>query len=199
MDSLKIIACFVIGLGCGLFSLIPASFPVDDFSVYALYALLFLVGIGMGGSRETWEMLRQTNAKILLVPAGVIAGSLGGAAVMAFFLPGISPLEGMAVGAGFGYYSLSSILITKIAGGTLGVVALLSNITREILTLLLAPFLVRRFGKLAAISAGGATSMDTTLPVIVKFSGQEYAVISLFSGVVLTLLTPVIVTAVLAL
>ncbi len=52
----------------------------------------------------------------------------------------------MAVGAGFGYYSLSSIFITEYKGPELGTIALLSNITREIITLLFAPLLVRWFG-----------------------------------------------------
>jgi len=53
---------------------------------------------------------------------------------------------------------------------------------------------VKFFGKLSPIASGGATSMDTTLPVIAKFSGREYAVISVFSGVVLTILVPFIIT-----
>jgi len=99
----------------------------------------------------------------------------------------------MAIGSGFGYYSLSSIIISKIRNDTLGVMALLANISREIFTLLAAPLLVRYFGKLAPIASGGATSMDTTLPVIAKYSGKEYAVISVFSGVALTILVPFII------
>jgi uncharacterized membrane protein YbjE (DUF340 family) len=101
------------------------------------------------------------------------------------------------VGAGFGYYSLSSIFIGQISGKTLGVVALISNILREIITLLGTPLLLKFFGQLAPIAAGGATSMDTTLPVITKFTGKEYAVISVFSGVVLTMLVPFLVTFIL--
>jgi len=72
--------------------------------------------------------------------------------------------------------------------------ALISNISREIFTLIATPILVKFFGKLSPIASGGATSMDTTLPVIAKFSGREYAVISVFSGVVLTILVPFIIT-----
>jgi uncharacterized membrane protein YbjE (DUF340 family) len=53
------------------------------------------------------------------------------------------------------------------------------------------------FGKLAGISSGGATSMDTTLPVITRFSGKEWSIISVFSGIVLTLLVPFLVTFIL--
>jgi uncharacterized membrane protein YbjE (DUF340 family) len=102
--------------------------------------------------------------------------------------------ECLAIGSGFGYYSLSSIYITKISGEVLGVVALLSNIIREVITLIASPVLVKYFGKLAPIASGGATSMDTTLPIITRYSGKEFAVTSVFSGTVLTIIVPFMVT-----
>jgi uncharacterized membrane protein YbjE (DUF340 family) len=83
------------------------------------------------------------------------------------------------------------------AGESLGVIALLSNIIREIFTLVFAPLIARIFGKLAPISSGGATAMDTTLPIITRYSGTEYVAFSVFSGLVLTLLVPLIVPLVL--
>jgi uncharacterized membrane protein YbjE (DUF340 family) len=136
--------------------------------------------------------------KIFLVPLGVIVGTLAGTAFVSIFLPELKLKEVLAVGAGFGYYSLSSLFITQISGETLGVIALLSNILREILTLLATPILVLYFGKLAGIASGGATSMDTTLPVITRFSGKEWSIIAVFSGVVLTLLVPFLVTFILS-
>ena len=56
---------------------------------------------------------------------------------------------------------------------------------------------VKYFGKLAPIASGGATSMDTTLPVITKFTGTEYAIIAVFSGTVLTIIVPFLVTFIL--
>jgi uncharacterized membrane protein YbjE (DUF340 family) len=100
----------------------------------------------------------------------------------------------MAVSAGFGYYSLSSVLITQYKGVELGTIALLANIIREVLTLLLAPWMVRYFGKLAPISAGGATTMDTTFPVIVKNSGKEFSVLSIYHGFITDLSVPFLVT-----
>ena len=105
-----------------------------------------------------------------------------------------SSVDCMAVGAGFGYYSLSSIIITEYKNAELGTIALLSNIMREIIALLAAPFLVRFFGKLAPISVGGATTMDTTLPIITCCSGQEYVIVSIFHGCTLDFLVPFLVT-----
>jgi uncharacterized membrane protein YbjE (DUF340 family) len=166
----------------------------SNLSGYALYLLMFLVGISVGGDRKTWKTLKEMNLKIVLVPLTVIVGSLLGAGIMALVLNKLTLKEGLAVGAGFGYYSLSSIIITKFYSETLGAVALMSNMIREILTLLLVPLIGKYFGKLAPIASGGATSMDTTLPIITQSSGKDYAIISVFSGVVLTILVPFLVT-----
>ena len=100
----------------------------------------------------------------------------------------------MAVGSGFGYYSLSSVFITQYKGAELGTVALMTNIFREIITLLFAPLLVRFFSPLAPICAGGATTMDTTLGVITRFSGREYVFIAVFHGAVVDFTVPFFVT-----
>ena len=72
--------------------------------------------------------------------------------------------------------------------------ALLANIVREVITLLGAPLLVRWFGPLAPITSGGATTMDTTLPVITRWSGQDFVVLSLFHGFVVDFTVPFLVT-----
>jgi len=174
--------------------MLPEQFIKTDFSMYALYILMFLVGIGIGADRNSWSVLKSMKLKILLVPVGIIVGTLAGSAIVSVFLPELKLKEVLAVGSGFGYYSLSSLFITQISGQTLGVIALLSNVLREILTLLITPILVMHFGKLAGIASGGATSMDTTLPVITRYSGKEWSIISVFSGVILTILVPFLVT-----
>jgi len=192
-NSLIILGFFALGLILGLTRFLPEIIMESDFSMYALYLLMFLVGIGIGADRSSWKVIKETNIKIILVPLCVIVGSLVGVAAISIFTPEIQLKEALAVGAGFGYYSLSSIFITQISGETLGVIALLSNILREIITLLAVPIFVKYFGKLAGIASGGATAMDTTLPIISKYTGKEWAIIAIFSGIVLTILVPFLV------
>lgn len=194
IGSIIIVLFFSTGVFAGMNGLSLSFFQIADPSIYALYLLMFLVGIGIGSDSNVWNVLKKMNLKILIVPLIIIAGTISGTFICSFFLKDIDALDSMAIGSGFGYYSLSSIIISKMRNETLGVIALLSNITREIFTLLATPFLVKYFGKLAPIASGGATSMDTTLPIIAKYSGKEYAVISVFSGVVLTILVPFIIT-----
>ncbi len=197
IGTLIILLFFIAGLFTGIYELLPAHFGGDEMTLYVLYALLLLVGIGVGSNKNTLSILKSANWKIILIPFSVIVGTFLGTTIYTFFDPNMTLRECWAVGAGYGYYSLSSVIIKEIAGDTLGVIALLSNIMREILTLVFAPLLSRYFGILAPISAGGATAMDTTLPIITRYIGVEYVAFSVFSGLVLTLLVPFIVPLIL--
>ena len=192
--SLIIVGFFVLGALCGVYHLIPYDFTQSKLSFYALCALMFSVGVSVGNDPQTLRNFRSLNARLIFLPVMTILGTLAGCAVVSLFLSHRSVTDCMAVGAGFGYYSLSSIFITEYKGPELGTIALLSNITREIITLLFAPLLVRWFGNLAPISAGGATTMDTTLPIITRYSGQSFVVVSIFHGFVVDFSVPFLVT-----
>lgn len=191
--SLLILAFFITGAVAAYLGVLPDVVLENDFSIYVLYGLMFLVGIQIGYSKEVFSVLRNNKFKVMLIPLATMAGTLGGSALIGLVLPQWSVFECMAVGSGFGYYSLSSIFITQYKGAELGTIALVSNIIRELFTLLAAPFLVTYFGKLAPIAAGGATTMDTTLPVITKYSGPDFVMIALFHGMILDLTVPLLV------
>lgn len=192
--SLIIVGFFAAGIFLGLEGWVPEAVVRNDPSMYALYLLIVFVGISVGGDEKFMHIVRTINFRYLLAPFTVIAGTFLGIAAYLVLFPGEKTVESLAVGAGFGYYSLSSVLISQLSGKTLGIIALLANITREVFTLLFTPLLARYFGKLAPVVSGGATSMDTTLPVIVKYSGKEYAFIAIFNGIVLTILVPLLIS-----
>lgn len=192
--SLIIVFFFILGTVCGVFHLIPVDLAETDISFYTLCALMFSVGVSIGNDPQTIRNFRSLNPRLVFLPIMTILGTLAGSALVSLTIDGRSAADCMAVGSGFGYYSLSSIFITEYKGPELGTVALLSNITREIFTLLAAPLLVRWFGNLAPISSGGATTMDTTLPIITQCSGQEFVVVSIFHGFVVDFSVPFLVT-----
>lgn len=192
--SLVITAFFAVGVACGLLHIIPDGFINGRTSFYVLCALMFSVGMSIGCDSATLRSFRQLNPRLALLPFVTIAGTLAGAMASSVVLPHRELSDCLAVGSGMGYYSLSTIFITEYRGAELGTVALLANIFRELAALLLAPFLARRFGKLAPISVGGATTMDTTLPVITRSVGPEYVVVSVFHGFVTDFSVPFLVT-----
>lgn len=192
--SLVIVAFFALGVACGLAQVFPFDPARTDISFYTLCALMFCVGVGIGSDPQTLRNFRQLSPRLMLLPLGTMAGTLTGAAAASLLLAHRTTGDCLAVGAGFGYYSLSSIFITECKGAELGTVALLANIFREILTLLLAPVLARWFGPLAPIAAGGATTMDTTLPVITQASGRRFVLISIYHGFLMDFSVPFLVT-----
>lgn len=192
--SLIIVGFFILGIAAGLSGMVPESIIDGDLTFYALCALLLCVGIGIGSDRNIVTKFKSLDVRMALIPLGTALGTFAGSLVVSFILSGRSPLDCLAVGSGFGYYSLSSIFITEYKGAELGTIALLANIIREMVTLLLSPVLAKVFGPLAPISSGGVTSMDTTLPIIMASSGEQYSAVSIFHGFILDFSIPFLVT-----
>ena len=192
--SLIIVSFFVLGIIVGLCDVIPASFMAGDVSYYALCCLMFCVGISIGCDTSILKSFRKVNPRLMMLPVMTILGTLAGCAAASLILGYRQLTDCLAIGSGFGYYSLSSIFITQYRGAELGTIALLANICREILTLLCAPLLVKYFGRLAPISVGGATTMDTTLPIITRCSGESFIIVSIFHGFCVDFTVPFLVT-----
>lgn len=189
-QSLVYLLLFAAGVVLALFGMIPQSLLNDDISKWILYALLFFVGIQIGSGKNMFTAVKRFGFKIALVPVATTVGTFAGVALISVLLPNRSLTDCLSVGAGFAYYSLSSILISEFRGAELGTVALLANIMREFIVLIFTPWLVRYFGKLSPICAGGATTMDTTLPIITKYSGADYVVVALFHGMIIDFSVP---------
>lgn len=192
--SLVIVAFFVAGCVAGLFALVPFDVAGARVSTYVLYALMFCVGVTLGHDETLAGRVRRLDPRLALLPVMTAVGTLAGAALATPLLPPLAVTDTLAVGSGFGYYSLSSIFIADFRGAELGTVALLCNVMREIFTLLVAPLVARWCGPLAAVSIGGATTFDTTLPVITQAAGKPYAVVSIFHGCTLDFSVPFLVT-----
>lgn len=198
-SGLGILAVFVLGLVLGRAGLLAGAASERALDL-ALCLMLFLAGMGMGFDVRAFLVVRQLGLRALLLPLAIIAGSGLGGLCAWLALPllgmGLELAEVLGVGAGFGYYSLSSVLIGQLHSQALGSVALIANISRELLTLLAAPLLVRFLGGLAPVATGGAASMDTCLPVIARCAGEQYAIMGVLSGMALTLAVPLLVTGI---
>lgn len=200
--SLVVVGFFALGCLLGWSGRLPDAVVESDMAVYVLYLLMFQVGLSIGSDKKLKEILGSIRPKLLLVPFATIAGTLLFSALAGLLLAQWSVFDCMAVGSGFAYYSLSSILITQLKEPALGVrlatelgtIALMANIMREMMTLLFAPLFVKYFGRLSPICAGGATTMDTTLPVITRYSGKDLVFISIFHGIIVDFTVPFLVS-----
>lgn len=200
--SLIVVAFFALGCLLGWSEQLPDVILNNNFTVYVLYLLMFQVGLSIGSDKKLKDILRSIRPKLLLVPLATIIGTLSASALVSLLLTRWSVFDCMAVGSGFAYYSLSSILITQLKEASLGVqlatelgtIALMANIIREIMALLGAPLYVKYFGRLAPICVGGATTMDTTLPIITRYSGNDMVFVSIFHGILVDFTVPFFVS-----
>lgn len=157
-----------------------------------LCLLLLFVGIDIGKNKNILEQIETIGLKAVLLPLMVASGSIAGGMMGAEIL-GINITDGGAVGAGFGWYSLSAVMLAE-KSAMLGTLAFMTNVMREIIALIIIPFVAKYIGYLEAVSVGGATAMDTTLPVVSRSTDSQTTIISFISGIVLTLLTPLCVS-----
>ena len=192
--SLIIVGFFVLGTICGVCHLLPFDIAETNISYYALCALMFSVGLSVGNDPQTLKNFRSLNPRLVFLPIMTILGTLAGSAAVSLILTHRSITDCLAVGSGFGYYSLSIIFITEYKGAELGTIALLANIFREMMALLGAPLIRKYFGKLAPISAAGVNSMDVLLPSITQYSGKDVIPIAIFHGILIDMSVPVFVS-----
>ncbi|EJW97837.1 membrane protein containing DUF340, prokaryotic membrane [gut metagenome] len=190
-DSLIILLCFI--LGCFLGTLGVYAYLPADAAFYCLCLLLACVGFSIGQSRDLVKSMKGMKKKMLFLPLVTMVFTWVGMLIASCIYSDRSWTEWLAVGSGFGYYSLSSILITEVKGAELGTIALLYNVIREILAIVLVPLWVRYFGPLAPISVGGATSADSTLPAISRGCGEKFVPVSVFHGIAVDFSVPFLV------
>jgi len=190
--SYSIILAVAIGVFSGLF-IFPEAFAqhIGIIIDIGLCLLLFFVGMDIGRNKEIINQIKSNGYKILLVPMGVAIGSIVGS-VAAGTILGLPFNESSAIGAGFGWYTLSAIELSKYSVET-GALAFITNVCREVFALVSIPYIAKYIGKLEAIAPAGATAMDTSLPVISKATDANTAVVSFITGVVLSTLVPILV------
>lgn len=158
-----------------------------------LYLLLALVGLDLGRQGSIADEVRAAGWKVLLLPLSVVLGTLPAAALGGAFLP-IGAKGAAAAAAGFGWYSLAPTLLAPYSL-SVSAVAFLSNVMREIFSILVIPAVAGHVGYVECAVLSGAAAMDTTLPVIVGATHERITIYAFVSGAVLSLLVPVLVPA----
>ena len=189
MESLQLCGVVLIGFLIGLSGLSFLQHATEA-SEYTLIFLLFLIGIQL---RNNGMTLRQIvlNRRGMIVAVVVTASSLVGGVINAFILD--LPLKtGLAMASGFGWYSLSGILMTESFGPVIGSAVFFNDLSRELLAIMLIPGLVRR-SRSTALGLCGATSMDFTLPGFQRSGGVEIVPAAFVHCFVLSLLVPVLI------
>jgi uncharacterized membrane protein YbjE (DUF340 family) len=159
----------------------------DLLAEWVLYLLLALIGCQLRNSGMPLRQILLNRMGLAIAVTLAISSLLAGLAAAP--LLSLRWNEGLAMASGFGWYSLSAILIGDQLGPLMGGVAFFNDLTRELLAFILIPLVIHRHTALA-IGYGGATSMDFTLPVIQQHGGVACVPIAVVSGFILSLLSP---------
>ncbi len=189
--TLSIFGVVLLGIVCGYY-LIPDIKYLDLMINITLTIVIFFVGIGIGKNKHIFKDIKKAGMKILILPIGTIIGSLLGGLLVGFILHRSLSLS-LAIASGLGWYSISSGLLLPVGGAELATIGFLANVFREMIAFLIIPIVAKRVSPYSAISVAGATSMDTTLPLISKATNDEYALISFIHGALLSLAVPILV------
>lgn len=190
-ESLYALGIFISGLIIGRF--VPNSPLLQELPTYLLLVMAFCIGAEIGADRSHLAQIKRHSYIVFALPVLIALGSLAGGVVAAALLGDVTIKDSLLIASGLGYYSLAGILISAQYSPLIGAIALVSNVLREVITLLAAPLLVRYFGKTAVIAAGAATAMDMTLPVIRKTAGAKAVYPAFVTGLVLTIAVPLLI------
>jgi len=190
-DPLKLLLIVLTGFLTGLMIPVLPEFSGEILTTWILHILLFLVGFKLVRNRINLKEV-LLHPETILLPIGTVAGSLLGGVSLSVIFP-LHPAKALSLASGFGWYSLSGVIISNLGDPVLGGAAFLANLMRESIALLIIPFIARTRYPNIAIGVAGATSMDVTLPLIERSCGTRSVPIAITSGAILSLLVPALV------
>lgn len=187
-ESLQLSGVLLVGFLVGLTGFKFLHYA-DKGSQVALMLLLLLVGVQLrnSGMHIRQILINRRGTTIALVMG--VSALIGGAAA-AFFL-GLPIKMGLAIASGFGWYSLTGILITDAYGPVMGSAAFFNDLLRELTAIMLIPLIINRY-RSTALGICGSTSMDFTLPVLQRSGGVSIVPAAIVHGFVLSLITPIL-------
>jgi len=192
--TIIIIIAVILGMLSGYF-IVPESIAnnIGIFSTIALNILILSVGIDVGSNKSLIKDLKNIGFKVLLIPLCIILGSFTGGIITSLIYH-IPIRSGLSISSGFGWYSLSGVMLSNLDGVNIGTIAFLTNIFRELIAIMLIPIIASKLNHYTTIAPAGATSMDTTLPIISEVTSTNIALISFLNGAILSSLVPVLIT-----
>ncbi len=184
----------VFGLFCGLSGTESEIIRfISKNSDMILYILMFSVGISIGMHNGIMKKIRQYHLKILIIPLGITAGSILGGILCSLILK-LPVNQGAAIASGMGWYSLAGVTISRLGGAELGSIAFMSNLMREFFSFFLIPIIAAKLNYCTCIAPAAATSEDTTLPVLLKYTDEETVVLSVLNGMLCSFFVPILIT-----
>ena len=157
---------------------------------FGLCTMLFCIGIDLAHQNGIMSVIRKMERKVLFIPLLVIAGSFL-AGVIGSIITRTKLTDGILVTMGMGWYTYTGVYLSQF-DLNLGSMGFMTNVMREILAVILIPVAYKKFGQYSCVAVPGAPAMDASLPIILKCSGEDTIMIAIYSGLVLTIVVPIL-------
>lgn len=197
-STLVIVVILIIGIAVGCF-VIAGMWPnmltmFDKVSnlmlTVFLCILLSLVGIDLGLSGDVATHIKSVGIKVLVFPFAAVLGTLifGTTTCMIF---GFSIREGLAISAGFGWYTYAPSVIAS-AGEEFMVASAVSfmyNVIRETAGIILIPLLAKRIGYIEVTGIPGVAAMEMCIPIVERSCRKDTVVYSFTIGLLMWIVT----------
>lgn len=197
--TIAILIAVVIGIISGYLFVESLFADYGDFEnlsgnamVIGLCFLLLFVGIDFGLSGTITQNLKKAGFSVLVFPVAIVLGTFIAAFLCGLVLP-ISQKEALAIGAGFGWYTLAPIVITEQGYAIAGAIAFMHNVMRELGGIVLIPIVAQKIGYLEAIALPGVAAMDICVPIVERACGEKIVIYSFLVGLLQSALVPVLV------
>lgn len=168
--------------------------------IVGICILLGLVGFDLGLSGNIAANIKSVGVKVIAFPIAAVLGSLLFGSVCGIFF-GFSLREGIAISAGFGWYTYAPAVIAG-AGAQYTVasaVSFMHNVMREVAGIVLIPLLARKLGYLECAGIPGVAAMDICIPMIEKSCRPDTVVYSFSIGLLMCITTSLLVPLVMGL
>lgn len=201
-STLIILGLVAVGMlgGCFAISGMPEEI-VEGFDAISGHALtvflcmlLCFVGFDLGLSGNVAANIKNVGVKACAFPFAAVAGSLILGTVSGLFF-GFSVREGIAISAGFGWYTYAPTVIAG-AGAQYTVasaVSFMHNVIRELSGIILIPVLAKKTGYLEVTGIPGVAAMDVCMPIVERSCRTDTVVYSFATGLLMCIATSVLV------
>lgn len=201
-STIIILVLVVVGMLAGYF-IIAGRMPLylgvfEEVSGHMLTVflciLLFCVGFDLGLSGNVAANIKAVGVRALAFPFAAVLGSLvvGTIAGMVF---GFTMREGLAISAGFGWYTYAPTVIAS-AGSEYMVasaVSFMHNVIREVSGIVLIPILAKKIGYIEVTGIPGVAAMDVCMPIVEKSCRHDTVVYSFATGLLMCIVTSLLV------
>ena len=157
-----------------------------------LIILLAFVGFSLGLDGSVFGNIKKAGARVFLFPLAIVAGTIVGGVIYGL-ISSLSIREGVAVAAGFGWYTYAPNIIAQAGYPVASAISFLHNVIREVVGIIGIPFFATKIGYIEATAVPGIAAMDVCMPIIEKYARKDTVVYGFATGLLMCILVPLIV------